>query len=147
MVGREVEFIPGYPLFFTNRGQDKLYELLGVRTYNQFMQLFNNPEGLDNDQLAKMVCAGLVWNKKDITLEEVKALIENEFYIKLGKNYEDFNTVIVDALANSGLLDKKRVDAIRKLKNMTPEEIEAELIKKALEKNKEVKPGEDTGEA
>jgi hypothetical protein len=144
MTGPEVEFIPGYSLFFTNRGQEKLYSLLEVRNYNQFIQLFNGVEGLDNDQLSKIIMAGLVWNKKVITLEEVKDLIEDEFYIKLGKNFEDINMVIIDALANSGLLDKKRVAAIRKRKNMTPEEIEEE-IKANMAKRAAIK-GEDLGE-
>lgn len=145
MTGIEVEFLPGYNLFFTNKGQEKLYSLLGVRTYNQFIKMFNDVDGLDNDQLAKIILAGLIWEKKGLTLEEVKDLIEDEFYKKLSRNFEELNAVIIDGLANSGLLDKKRVAAIRKIKSMTPEEIEKEFIESTLKINK-AKTGEDKGE-
>jgi len=145
MSGSEVEFIPGYNIFFTNKGQEKLYSSLGVRTYNQFIRMFNDVDGFDNDQFAKIICAGLIWEKKTITLEDVKNLIEDEFYIKLGRDFEDLNTVIIDGLANSGLLDKKRVAAIRKFKNMTPDEIEKQMLESKA-KNDDVKQGEDRGE-
>lgn len=145
MTGIDVEFIPGYNLFFTNRGQEKLYSLLGVRTYNQFIKMFNDVDGLDNDQLAKIILAGLIWEKKELTLEEVKDLIEEEHYKKLGRDFEELNAVIIDGLANSGLLDKKRVAAIRKIKSMTPKELEQEFLESTLKTN-EAKPGEDKGE-
>jgi len=144
MTGPEVEFIPGYSLFFTNRGQLKMYELLGVRNYTQFIKLFNDTDGLDNDQLTKIVYAGLIWEKKGLTLEDVGDLIENEFYIKLRKNFEDLNTIIIDGLANSGLLDKKVIATIREMKKMSSEEINAKILEKKLEK---AEKGEDKGEA
>lgn len=145
MTGPEVEFIPGYSLFFTNRGQLKMYELLGVRNYTQFIKLFNDTDGLDNDQLTKIVYAGLVWEKKGLTLEELDDLIENEFYIKRRKTFEDLNSIIIDGLANSGLLDKKIVAAIRKLKDMSPEEVQAKILE-TKPKSAEPSKGEDQGE-
>lgn len=145
MTGPEVEFIPGYSLFFTNRGQLKMYELLGVRNYTQFIKLFNDTDGLDNDQLTKIVYAGLVWEKKGLTLEELDDLIENEFYIKRRKTFEDLNSIIIDGLANSGLLDKKIVAAIRKLKDMSPEEVQAKILE-TKPKSADPSKGEDPGE-
>lgn len=145
MTGIDVEFLPGYNLFYTNKGQEKLYSLLGVRTYNQFIKMFNDTEGLDNDQLAKIVLAGLIWEKEGLTLDDVKDLIEDIHYKKLRRNFEELNAVIIDGLANSGLLDKKRVAAIRKIKSMTPKELEREFIESTLKTN-EAKPGEDRGE-
>jgi len=143
MTGPEVEFIPGYSLFYTNRGQLKMYEMLGVRNYTHFIKAFNNIEGLDNEQLVKIVYAGLIWEKKGLTLEDVEDLIENEFYIKLRKNFEDLNSIIIDGLANSGLLDKKVIAAIREMKNMSSEELQAKILEKKLEK---AEKGEDKGE-
>lgn len=145
MTGIDVEFLPGYNLFYTNRGQEKLYSLLEVRTYNQFIKMFNDVDGLDNDQLAKIILAGLVWERKGLTLDEVKDLIEEEHYKKLGRDFEELNAVIIDGLASSGLLDKKRVAAIRKIKSMTPKELEHEFLESTLKINK-AKPGEDKGE-
>lgn len=148
MTGPEVEFIPGYSLFFTNRGQLKMYELLGVRNYTQFIKLFNDTDGLDNDQLTKIIYAGLIWEKKGLTLEDVDDLIEDEFYIKRRKTFEDLNSIIIDGLANSGLLDKKIVAAIRKLKDMSPEEMQAKILETKLnsaEKPKEEDKGEASG--
>jgi len=148
VTGPEVEFIPGYSLFFTNRGQLKMYELLGVRNYTQFIKLFNDTDGLDNDQLTKIIYAGLIWEKKGLTLEDVDDLIEDEFYIKRRKTFEDLNSIIIDGLANSGLLDKKIVAAIRKLKDMSPEEMQAKILETKLnsaEKPKEEDKGEASG--
>jgi hypothetical protein len=140
MSGPAVEFIPGYELFFTNKGQKKMFALLGVRTYNQFMALFRNPDGLDNEQLEKMVLAGLIWKKEheNITLEEVQTLIDDEYYIKLGKNFEDFNNVIIDALTASGLWDKKAVEKAKQ-KEAAKQEEDKEV-------KEEVQQGEDKGE-
>jgi hypothetical protein len=140
MSGPAVEFTPGHELFYTNKGQKKMFALLGVRTYNQFMALFRNPDGLDNEQLEKMVLAGLIWKKEheNITLEEVQTLIDDEYYIKLGKNFEDFNNVIIDALTASGLWNKKAVEEVKK-KEAAKQEEDKEI-------KEEVQQGEDKGE-
>ena len=146
MTGTKVEFIPGYSLFFTNFGQKKLYELLGVKTQRQFMNLLNtrstDEAGLSNEELEKMILAGLIWEHKSLTLEDTQDLVER-YYIS-GKGFEDLNEVIIDAFAESGLMDKKRVQALRNLKDKTPEELEKELLEMMATK-KTVK-GEDKGE-
>ena len=146
MTGTKVEFIPNYSLFFTNFGQKKLYELLGVKTQRQFMRLLNtrstDDAGLSNEELEKMVMAGLIWEHKSISLEETQELVE-QYYLS-GQGFEDLNEVIIDAFAESGLIDKKRVQALRDIKNKTPEELEKELLE--IMAAKKAEKGEDKGE-
>jgi len=144
MTGTTTEFIPGFNLFFTNNGQKKLYELLGVKTHKQFVKLLDSEDGLSNEDLEKMILAGLLWEKKGLTLGDVQDIIENEFYIKLGKNFEELNEIIIDAFVASGLMNGKRVQAIRKVKEMTAEELENKMFEIMSTKKK---PGEDKGEA
>jgi hypothetical protein len=151
MVGREIEFLPETPerpacsLFFANRGQKKLFNLLKVRTLNEFGARLREvtPEDLDN-----MVWAGLIWDPKyrNITLEEVEDIVQ-DYYI-YGKNYDDLNEVIMDALAVAHIIDENVYNAAKNLKGLSPEELEKKMLE-ILAKNKEEADklkGEDKGE-
>ena len=118
MVGGPVDFIPSYSLFYTNRGQKKMYELLGVRTQLQFAQYLGKPEGLEVEDTEKMIVAGLVWEHPDITLEKVQDLIDSEFYIKQGGDLETLNANIIEAFVNSGLLNKEKIETAKKISKL-----------------------------
>ena len=118
MVGGPVDFIPSYSLFYTNRGQKKMYELLGVRTQLQFAQYLGKPDGLEIEDTEKMIVAGLVWEHPDITLEKVQDLIDSEFYIKQGGDLETLNANIIEAFVNSGLLNKEKIETAKKISKL-----------------------------
>lgn len=119
MVGGPVDFIPQYSLFYTNNGQKKMYELLGVRTQAEFAKYIGKEGGISNDDMDMMIQAGLVWQHPDITLKEVQDLIETEFYIKQGGDLEIENDKIIEAFVNSGLLNKERVEYANKVKKLS----------------------------
>lgn len=118
MVGGPVDFIPKYSLFYTNNGQKKMYELLGVRTQAEFAKFLGQDGGISNDDMDMMILAGLVWQHPEITLEEVQELIETEFYIKQGGDLEIENDKIIEAFVNSGLLNKERIEYANKVKKL-----------------------------
>lgn len=155
MVGGPVDFLPatqdnpeGYQLFFANRGQYKLYQLLGIRTLSQFggyLKGLGN-DGIPPEDLDKMVLAGLIWKHKSLTFEQAQDIVE-QFYL-LGKTFNDLNDLILKSLAFCGLIDIKIYDISKKMQSMSSEEIEQKIIEE-LAKQKatlEEKPGDDMGE-
>lgn len=146
MVGTKIELIPGYSLFFTNYGQKKLYELLGLRSHRQFMTFLNERNsgdmGLSNEEIEKIVLAGLSWEHKSLSLEETADLIER--YYLTGKGFDDLNDVIIDSFCESGLMDKKKVAIIRKLRDQPQEEIEKQLMEYIISQSAEKNTGADT---
>jgi hypothetical protein len=154
MVNGPVEFLPatpdnpeGFSLFFANRGQYKLYQLIGIRTFNQFGQYLKSlgDDGIPPEDLDKMVYAGLIWKNRNLTLEDAQDIVE-QYYLS-GKNFNDLNNVVLKALALGGLINIQIYEISQKMQQMSSEELEAKIIEEMARKREQSDPqGEDMGE-
>lgn len=149
MVGRETEFVPEYPLFYTHKGRKKLYELLGVETHKQFMEHVNSMQkgkGIPEDIYTKMLWAGLIWRHPELTLEDVDDIMER--YSIMGYGLEDLDDKIVDAFVDSGLYNGKLVETFRELRDqqLSPETLEAMMKIRVDELVAKQNTGADKGE-
>ena len=147
MVGREIELkgVPNKSLLFTLRGKLKLFELMGVRTENQFGQKIEHlqlEDKLDDEYFFKLYEIALNWDKTKpvITLDEILDILE-EYCQANGYGTQEIRDTLIDALCNSGILNKAIILANRKLRESFDENQIEELVKKRIE---QIERGSDT---
>jgi hypothetical protein len=113
-VKRTTPFIPGkYDLWYPYAAVKVMYEQLGVKSQTGFGKYFGKPEGLLNEDLEKILFAGLYFDpdsdrlkKREITLEDITETIIPEFY-DLGYGYEDLIGVMMRALGDARVVDDR----------------------------------------
>lgn len=149
MVGREVELkgVPDKSVLFTLKGKLKLFDLLGVRTENQFGQKIEQlqlEDKLDDELFFQMYEIGINWDitKPVIPYEKIPDILE-EFCQVNGFGTQEIRDTLIDALCNSGILNKAIILANRKLRENFDESKVEELVKTRIE---QLNRGSDTGE-
>lgn len=143
LVGREVEIIPGRNLLFTWRTKKQLYDFLEVRTQVQFATKFQEVaknDGLDDEFLEKLFYLGLKWEDPDLRIEQVPDIMD-AFCTEGKHGIDELFDKLIEALVNSGLLNKALIDAAKQLQR---ELTEAE-VNKIVQQQKKTIRGPDRG--
>ena len=127
----KTSFLPGKDLFFTLSSQLKLYELYGVKSHKEFMNKFTEKDksatGLEPTDFINVIYAASLFENKDMKIEEVGGLIDE--YMLDGNGQDDLYILLLEAFANSGMTDKNIVEAIKKSRELSPEQADAYLEK------------------
>lgn len=154
MVSGPVDFVGEYALNFAWKGKKKMFNLLGVRTQEQFLyklssfasNLNNLPKdekvnidsigGTPDDVYEKIIYAGLIWKHPEVKLEQkdgdpvdtvYTADIIERFFLE-GHDQVDFDYIIEDALVEAGLFNREQIKFSRIYRNIKTHDD----IKKAL---------------
>lgn len=105
MVSRQTEFLPGLPLVFKWYGTSKMFELLGVKSLSGFGKIFASGE-INQDHIEKILYAGMLSSAPDLKLEDVGSKLDE--YCELGHGYLDIIELMMQALSDSGILEKPK---------------------------------------
>lgn len=145
MVGREIELkgLDGLSILFTWKGKKKLFDLLGVKTEDQFYTKWyelHRQDQMPDELYEKMYLIGLNWKKEGqfVKEEDVSDLLE-EFCLKNGYGSLEVRDTLVDSFVNSGIFFRALVEAGRKARDGMSGDALAKLIES---QNR----GTDTGE-
>lgn len=146
MAGIKTSFLPGYDLFFTLRTQYELYKFYNVKSQREFMSEILSKKagrggpGIGPDDYYNIFRCALLFEHKEITLEEVADLIDR-WQLEGTKDQDDLDLLMYETFANSGMYPRDAFEALKKLKEGDPAKME-EYLKKVEEMQ-----GADKGEA
>jgi hypothetical protein len=138
-VKKTTPFISGYDLWYPYAAVKIMYEQLGVKSQTGFGKYFGKPEGLLNEDLEKILYAGLYYNPdanglqaRGIKLEDITEKIIPAFY-DLGNGYEDLIGVMMRALGDAKIADARPYFQTQKrLEIMYDDKIPGLISKKQL---------------
>lgn len=113
----QTDFINGTYLSFPIGNYVKLFAVLGKRTKRAFFEEIQKLDGKDGEgmtpeQIIGLFQVGLLPCKPGITIEEAGDLV-SEYIFAHGN--DELNIKLVDAFCDSGLSDRKTVEAQRKM--------------------------------
>lgn len=139
-IKKTTSFIPGkYDIWYPYAAVKVMYDQLGVKSQTQFGKYFGKPDGLLNEDLEKILYAGLYFNPdanglqaRGIRLEDITEKIIPEFY-DLGYGYEDLIAVMMRALGDAKIADARPYFQTQKrLEIMYDDKIPGLISKKQL---------------
>lgn len=113
-IKKTTSFIPGkFELWYPYAAVKVMYDQLGVKSQSQFGKYFGKPEGLLNEDLEKIIYAGLYYDpdanglkERGLKLEDIAEKIIPAFY-DLGYGYEDLIGVMMKALGDAKIADAR----------------------------------------
>lgn len=112
-VKKTTSFISGHDLWYPYAAVKIMYDQLGVKSQTGFGKYFGKPEGLLNEDLEKILFAGLYYDpnanglkETGVKLEDIKEKIIPAFY-DLGNGYEDLIGVMMQALGDAKIADAR----------------------------------------
>lgn len=138
-VKKTTPFISNYSLWYPYAAVKIMYDQLGVKSQTGFGKYFGKPEGLLNEDLEKILYAGLYYNPdanglqaRGIKLEDITEKIIPAFY-DLGNGYEDLIGVMMRALGDAKIADARPYFQTQKrLEIMYDDKIPGLISKKEL---------------
>jgi hypothetical protein len=112
-VKKTTPFVSGHALWYPYAAVKIMYDQLGVKSQTGFGKYFGKPDGLLNEDIEKILFAGLYYDptanglkEMGVKLEDITEKIIPAFY-DLGNGYEDLIGVMMQALGDAKIADAR----------------------------------------